>query len=586
MVAHPFACATMTPAKTARHAAAFAFCLVLTSLASPAWAEDAGSCARSMVRYTFEHNKPPLRNRDPRTKLPAELTQQQRRELHTVLWPSEMSVRFTVKHWLMEKNFDCLEEAFADLEAMQPRFPSGLLKQVEFLGAAQEYVDAQRGMTEAEIAGLMKEWRAKHPNSILAEVMWSRMLIAAAWVVRGYDYAYTVSPENMAAFRRLNAAAVKQLYALSDTAPKHVLGHYVALRGLRDNGATHQQIQQFALEALRRFPHEALLAGLAADRLQPQWGGTAMQFETFAQAARQTAGRERGDRTYAYLYTRILSMSELHNYPGAQMSLIRAGLMSLANEGSLDEIFALQEFACMRRDADALRHAQTLWARYARDPQLRPPVDELTGECRAWERTLPPASQQADAEAVAQQAAPPAAKPTSSPLPQSGSHSGGIPVLFSVAPGPWERLTTPVGEVYSCTACEYPVQVLFAVGPALGTASPIATHDGFLASIATVPQQQRMALDLIEAQPGMDTLKGTGAISIERTGFGQLAGLRAFQYEATVKLRSVKFRESATVVVLKNRVLRIAINRADGPVGTKEAQALEALLAGVRLASD
>lgn len=566
------------------HAYALAFIMPLLGLVPPAFANDAGLCARSMVRLTYEYNTPPLTHRDPRTRLPSEMTVQQRRDLHYVLWPSEMSVRFTVRQWLAEKNFDCLEEAFADLEASQPRFPNGMLKQVGFLGGAREYVEVHRGMTEGEIANLMKEWRAKYPNSLLAEVMWSRMLMAAAWAVRGDGFADTVSPEKLVAFRRLNAAALKQLYALSDAAPKHVLGHYVALRGVSDNGATLEQLQRFSLEALRRFPREAPLGAFAADRLQPKWGGSTDLFEAFALEARKAVGAELADRTYAYLYTQVVTMDEWHNYPRVQIKLARAGLMDYANAGSFQEILALQEFACMQRDADVLRQAKSLWAKYAREPQLRPPVNELQGECRAWASTLSPTP--SDADSTAHRAQPIAKVPNPSVVSPPSAQPPGVPVLFSVSPGPWTRLSTPIGEVYSCTVCEAPVQVLFTVGPLLGSDSPLATNEKFLDSIGTPLQQERMARDIVEGQPGMDRLKGTGAVQIERTGFGLLGGLRAFQYEARVKLQRVTMRETATVIVLKNRMLRVGINRAEGPVGSKEQQTVQALIDGVRLATD
>jgi len=130
-------------------------------------AEDAGACHRSMVRTPFTHAVPAPKFRDPRTQLPAEMTVQQRRELHPVLWPSEMSVRFTVRQWPLERNFACLEEGFADLEATQPR-----------------------------------------------------LLMGAAWEARGGDDAVNVSPNRMQAFRNLNAAAMKQLSTLSPAATR------------------------------------------------------------------------------------------------------------------------------------------------------------------------------------------------------------------------------------------------------------------------------------------------------------------------------------------------------------------------------
>jgi hypothetical protein len=79
------------------------------------------------------------------------------------------------------------------------------------------------------------------------------------------------------------------------------------------------------------------------------------------------------DRTYANLYVQVVGFKELHLRPLARLESIKAGLMDLAGQGSYEGILSLQEFACARRDAEALRRAQALWKAYATEPQLRGP---------------------------------------------------------------------------------------------------------------------------------------------------------------------------------------------------------------------
>ena len=101
--------------------------LLVTAMfaATAAQAADAGGRARSMVRQTFAYMTPSPSDRDPRGRLPVEMTVEQRRALHAVLWPSDYSGRFSVSNWFDKRNFDCLEEAFGDLEATQARYPEG-----------------------------------------------------------------------------------------------------------------------------------------------------------------------------------------------------------------------------------------------------------------------------------------------------------------------------------------------------------------------------------------------------------------------------------------------------------------------------
>ena len=96
----------------------------------------------------------------------------------------------------------------------------------------------------------------------------------------------------------------------------------------------------------------------------------------------EVVGPALADRTYAYLYTQPIRLGELHKHPQAQVGFIRTGLLEMARAGSFDEILMLQEFACLQRDADALREAQALWKRYANEPQLRPPEPDLNAPCR------------------------------------------------------------------------------------------------------------------------------------------------------------------------------------------------------------
>src|SRR5438093_2663876 len=107
-------------------ATAFALLCELISLPEAHAADaDAGECARNMVRAPFAYLTPEPKYRDPRTALPPDLTIARRRELHPVLWPTDFSGRTSVRQWLIDRNFACIEEGFADLEATQARYADG-----------------------------------------------------------------------------------------------------------------------------------------------------------------------------------------------------------------------------------------------------------------------------------------------------------------------------------------------------------------------------------------------------------------------------------------------------------------------------
>jgi hypothetical protein len=555
--------------------------LALCSMARAA-DDDPGACARTMVRQTFDHMTPPPGDRDPRTALPAQLSEARRRELHFVLWPSDFSGRATVRQWLLDRSFDCIEQGFADLTATQARYPDGTEKVVSFLGGARDFVEANRGMSEREIDALAKVWQLRHPKSVLPELLSARMVVAAAWVERGHDWAANVAPERMREFRRLIDLGYRRAQAFGPTAREHVMGHYVALRAVADHGASRDQLRTFALHALRRFPQESGLAAIAGERMQPKWGGSPEAFERFAQQVREAVGPALGDRMYATLYWQTVGLDEMHLYPKARMDIVKSGLLAWAGLGPAQGIAALQSFGCWRRDAEALRTAQRLWTAYAAAPQLRPPMTDLDARCRDWERTLPPAT-----EAATAAVAPPPA-PTTTPL-IAGLFQPLAPLdvattLYRVdAPG-WQRQPTPSGEVFSCSVCEYPVDVLFTVGPRLAPTAPFDTHERFLASLespesrlGTAKAHTEQSLDAIGARPGYE-------MNDAATGFATIGGIKAFRYESVMRFARRTLRVTTFELLHKQRMLRIAINRADGPVGSKEEAALSALVGGVVLA--
>lgn len=561
-----------------------AACALLVAVVLPREAvgteADAGECAKNMVRQYFVYLTPEPKYRDPRTQLPPDLTIVRRRELHPVLWPTDSSGRMTVRQWLIDRNFACIEEGFADLTATQARYPEGALKVVSFLGGTRDFIDSSRGMTEGEIDELIAAWRAQYPKSLLAELLWPRLLIGAAWNERGRDWAINVAPDRMREFGRLSAAAMRRAQALSLEARDHVLGHYVTLRAIADNGATVEQIRATSLAALTRFPQETGLAVIAGDRMLPKWGASPPAFEDFARSTQAAVGPALADRTYASLYMYAVGLEQLHLHPRAELASIKAGLMDLAGLGTFDGILMLQEFACAQRDAEALRRAQALWEIYAAEPQLRGPQKDLGARCRAWERSLPPTSQPVSAGAR-----PPLAEPAAKAvnLFHPAAPQGVAQTLYDIQPGTWERLQTPVGEVFSCKACEYPVQVLVTVGPPLAADSGFTDNDRFMAALYSPEIQTRLARAHTEQSAQLDPANSNYDLKIEKTEFAEVDGVKAFRYESVLRLRRAAMRETALELVHKGRMLRIAVNRGDGPTGQKEQEAVPALIRGIKL---
>lgn len=354
---------------------------------SPGLGED---CLRETSRETFDYRTPPLKSGDPRAGQLEPLTAERRRKLHAVIWPSETTVRGNARDWLRAQRFDCLEMAFADLEAARATYASGESKLPGLLGGFRDAVESEGGMTAEEVEATIKAWKAEFPLSMLAELAWPRMLVAAAWERRGEGPASTVSPAQWRDFRELNALADERAARLPRQAREHLLGQFVAMRSVAQSERRFAEKEVAALAALARFPGQPDLAVIVGQRALPQWGGSVALFEGFAQRAAAASGPAHADRTYAALYTRLVPAREMFKHPGADRERIERGLGEWAESMMYGHIAALQVFACVERRAPALRRAQALWERYGQEPQLYSPLTELDADCRRWAATLQP----------------------------------------------------------------------------------------------------------------------------------------------------------------------------------------------------
>ena len=86
-----------------------------------------------------------------------------------------------------------------------------------------------------------------------------------------------------------------------------------------------------------------------------------------------------------------------------------------------------------------------------------------------------------------------------------------------------------------------------------------------------------------EQSAQLDPAKSDYELKIEKTEFAQVDGVKAFRYESVLRLGRAKMRATALELVHKGRMLRIAVNRAEGPTGKNEQEAVPALIRGIKL---
>jgi hypothetical protein len=363
---------------------------LIAALPSTAGAREPAACVNGMDRENFSYWPPGARPRgsDPRIGAAKPATDEERRALHPVLWPNDLSARDSLRTWLIEARFECLEEAFGDLDRAGVRFASGVPKVVSFLGAMADFLDAKGGLTAHELDDFMSAWKQAQPQSLLPDLLWPRLLSAAAWHARGYGPYAETTPDMRALFARFNAEAWKHVQDSPQAVRAHRLWFHTSLLALADNPDRRSELEATALEAVRRFPDDLQMPVIAALRLTPGWGATPERFEAFAQQVRQIQQDTVGARGYAFVYTRSLPMQQVVQHPAVDLRTLRKGLLEAANEDSPDDIARLQAFACQTRDAAALLTAQARWKAYAAKPQVYGPTQPPVA-CRTWLETLP-----------------------------------------------------------------------------------------------------------------------------------------------------------------------------------------------------
>lgn len=350
---------------------------------------SAAACLDEMPRQEYRYFPNGVRKAgDPRVVRPNPRTHEERQALHEVLWPNRISAAGSIRHWLLNGRFDCVEQAFQDLDRPGIAFADGTSKVATFAWAIADYAAARQGLTAKEIDALLSAWRQAQPRSMLPDLLGPRLFQAAAWEARGNDYADKVSPEGIAAFRALTNEAHARLGAASAAARSHVLFSYINLWVMADNGANAGELERVAMKALSQFPDETALVLSPANRLLPQWGGSFERLERFASKVHEATRDRHGARAYAMIYTNLFEIGLLPKIRTMRVPLVRQGLVEGAKPNSYEDIYRLQSFACAFRDSGAMERVRGLWAEYSKEPRVWPPSTDLPATCREWAASL------------------------------------------------------------------------------------------------------------------------------------------------------------------------------------------------------
>lgn len=274
---------------------------------------------------------------------------------------------------------------FAELDALydrwcvgKDRFPDGRWKLSQYEAALSGNFNAWGAW--AKDLEVITAWQKSAPRSAAARFAEAVYWHAYAWKARGEGYASSVSKEGWELFRERLAkadAAMAKFPKMMECAAPHAL----RLNLLTGQGATEAQFLKAYEEAASKFPEYHSIHFAMAQHYEPKWGGSAAQYEAFAdRVAARTKGFE-GMGMYARLYWIVDTRQgqPFTNSPTQPPSWrkLKAGYQDLMRlyPSSMHNLGKFAGVACRSREGELYRKLRTAIAGHQETADMLDPVD-------------------------------------------------------------------------------------------------------------------------------------------------------------------------------------------------------------------
>lgn len=134
------------------------------------------------------------------------------------------------------------------------------------------------------------------------------------------------------------------------------------------------------------------------------------------------------------------------------------------------------------------------------------------------------------------------------------------PGYFSVDVDGWLQQPDDNRVIFACMDCGSPVQVQIDYGPELPADAEYKTNAEFLARLKDEDDQRQFATLLIKASVPPDVAI---EFEIQKVGFGEVGGLKIFEYSALIASSPRSTRDSAIVGLQNHRLMKMTLNHYD-----------------------
>ncbi|WGG49882.1 DUF4034 domain-containing protein [Rugamonas sp. DEMB1] len=210
-----------------------------------------------------------------------------------------------------------------------------------------------------QLDALTRQWAHQYPQSVLAQLLYAKTLMAHAWVRRGDGYVNTVSPTAWAEFREYLDLAKEQLQKTEALAAKDSTWNRSMLEiGLHLDWDREHLMQVFEA-GIAKNPDDDDLYFAMQKALLPKWGGDLKAVDRFIAWADKNTREKRGLEMYARLYAG-LSYGQVHQTlftsTNASWTSMKIGFEDrLKRYPHTDHRNMYAYFACMANDRPALQ---------------------------------------------------------------------------------------------------------------------------------------------------------------------------------------------------------------------------------------
>ncbi len=210
-----------------------------------------------------------------------------------------------------------------------------------------------------QLDALTGQWAREHPQSVMAQVLHARSLVAHAWAHRGNGLAKTVSPAAWAEFGKYLERAAEHLQRTEALAVKDSSWNEVLLDVGRGLGWDTSRLMAVFEDGIAKNPDHENLYFVMQTNLLPKWGGNLETVDRFIALAVKNTREKLGMEMYARLYAG-LSYDEVEQQLFTQTRASWAS-MKVGFEDRLrrypheDHRNMFAYFACMAKDKATLQ---------------------------------------------------------------------------------------------------------------------------------------------------------------------------------------------------------------------------------------